>query len=246
MKMTLAEPKYLKDSIAILSDLVREGHFKINKDAIELVGMDPANVAMVIFKLFSSMFIEYDVPENTEISINLADFNQILRRAKQNDSLTLELTGKNQLGIKLRGATTRTFTLALLAVDEHEQKIPNLTFPAVVNTSSSIFSDAIEDAEVVGESVAFTAEPEKFTVTAEGDQNRLIVEVKSGDGTTITTDDMRRSKYSIEYLKKMATAAKLTDEVQINFSQDYPLKLDYKVIDKVSLSFILAPRVDND
>lgn len=246
MKLTLAEPKYLKDSIAILSDLVREGQFKINKDAIELVGMDPANVAMVIFKLFSSMFIEYDVPESREINVNLADFNQILRRAKQNDSLTLELNDKNLLGIKLRGATTRTFTLPLLAVDEHEQKIPNLTFPAVVNTSSGIFSDAIEDAEVVGESVTFTAEQEKFTVTAQGDQNKLIVEVKSGEGTTIATDDLKRSKYSIEYLKKMAAASKLSEEVQINFSQDYPLKLDYKVIDKVSISFILAPRVDND
>lgn len=246
MKLTLAEPKYLKDSIAILSDLVREGHFKINKDAMELVGMDPANVAMVIFKIFSSMFIEYDVPEDRELNINLADFNQILRRAKPNDTLTLELSDKNLLGIKLRGATTRTFSLPLLTADEHEQKIPSLTFPTVVTTSSSIFSDAIEDADVVSESVAFTAEPDKFTITAQGDQNKVIIEVKSGDNTTITTEDKKRSKYSIEYLKKMATASKLADEVKISFSQDYPLRLDYNVIDKVSLSFILAPRVDND
>ncbi len=246
MKLTLAEPKYLKDSVGILSDLVREGKFRINKDAIELVGMDPANVAMVIFKLFSSMFIEYDVPEDIEISLNLGELNSILRRAKQNDTVTIEMSTKNQLAIQLRGATTRTFTLPLLAADEREQKVPSLQFPSVVKTDAGLFSEAIEDADVIGESVAFTAEPEKFTVTAEGDQNKLIVEVKSGEGTNITTDKNNRSKYSIEYLKKMTTAAKLTDEVQINFNQDYPLRLDYLVIDKVSLSFILAPRVDND
>ncbi|MBS3164526.1 DNA polymerase sliding clamp, partial [Candidatus Woesearchaeota archaeon] len=65
-------------------------------------------------------------------------------------------------------------------------------------------------------------------------------------GTTVQSKSKARSKYSVEYLKKMVPAAKLADSVQIKFSQDYPLMLDYKVIDKVSLSFILAPRVDND
>jgi hypothetical protein len=32
----------------------------------------------------------------------------------------------------------------------------------------------------------------------------------------------------------------------VQFNKDYPLKLDFKEVDKVSLSFILAPRVDND
>ena len=54
MKLTLAEPKYLKDSISIISELVNEASFKITPEAIELVAMDPANVAMVIFKLLSS------------------------------------------------------------------------------------------------------------------------------------------------------------------------------------------------
>ena len=70
MKLTLAEPKYLKESISIISELVNEARFKITKDAIELVAMDPANVAMVVFKLLSSIFVEYDVQEDTELAIN--------------------------------------------------------------------------------------------------------------------------------------------------------------------------------
>ena len=79
MKLTLAEPKYLKDSIAIISELVSEGRFKITKESIELVAMDPANVAMVIFKLLSSSFTEYNVEKDTEISINLSNLKSILR-----------------------------------------------------------------------------------------------------------------------------------------------------------------------
>ena len=34
--------------------------------------------------------------------------------------------------------------------------------------------------------------------------------------------------------------------VSIQFAEDYPLKLDYLIKDKLALSFILAPRVNND
>ena len=57
MKLTLSDSRYLKDSVAIVSELVNEGRFKITQDAMELVAMDPANVAMVIFKLLSSTFV---------------------------------------------------------------------------------------------------------------------------------------------------------------------------------------------
>ena len=90
MKLTLAEPKYLKESIAIISELVTETQFKVTPDAITLVAMDPANVAMVIFKLLSSTFVEYDVKEQMTLAINLSNLKQVLRRAKPTDQLTLE------------------------------------------------------------------------------------------------------------------------------------------------------------
>ena len=100
MRLTLAEPKYLTESVSIISDLVNEARFKVNKEAIELVAMDPANVAMVIFKLLSSSFTEYDVKKDVEIAINLSNLKQIMRRVKPNDMLTLELDPENKLRVE--------------------------------------------------------------------------------------------------------------------------------------------------
>ena len=44
----------------------------------------------------------------------------------------------------------------------------------------------------------------------------------------------------------MIQGSKLSDTVTIRFNNDYPLKVEYKAMDKLMLSFILAPRVDND
>jgi proliferating cell nuclear antigen len=247
MRLTLADPGYLKESISIISDLVNEASFKITPDAIELVAMDPANVAMVIFKLLSSSFTEYDVKKNTEIAINLANLKQVLRRASSKDMLTLEVED-NRLKIELRGGTVRTFNLPIIDLEEKEQKVPDLKFPVTIRTSSSILNEAVADVDVVGESVAFIAEPKKFTLQAEGDLNQAKIDMKEDESTRISMngDERVKAKYSIEYLKKMINGSKLSDEVIIQFNKDYPLKLEYKTVDKVMLSFILAPRVEND
>ena len=247
MRLTLAEPSYLKDSIMVISELVNEARFKITPDAIELVAMDPANVAMVIFKLLSSCFSEYNVKGDVEIGINLNNFKQILRRAKPNDRLTLELTSDQKLQIILKSASTRTFSLPIIELEEKEQKIPELEFPVSIKISSKVLSDSIEDVGIVAESVSFEAEPNKLSIRAEGDLSKAHVEIPADEQTQISVQGEKfRSKYSIEYLKKMMSAGKLTDNVEVLFNQDYPVRLDFKVVDKVLLSFILAPRVEND
>jgi proliferating cell nuclear antigen len=247
MRLALAEPKYLRDSISIISELVNEARFKITSEAIELIAMDPANVAMIIFKLLSTSFTEYDVKKDVEIAINLSNLKQILKRAKPDDILSLELED-DKLKIQLKSNTTRTFSIPIIDLEEKEQKIPELKFPIKIETSSTVFNEAIEDVDIVAESVAFIGEPKRFTMLAEGDLSKANIDIKADDVTKITSEssDKIKAKYSIEYLKKMIPASKLADNVTIMFNKDYPLKLDYTATDKLQLSFILAPRVDNE
>jgi len=247
MKLTLAEPKYLKDSISIISELVNEAKFKITPDAMELVAMDPANVAMVVFKLLSSCFTEYDVKKDTDLAIDLGNLKQILRRAGANDMLSMELE-ENRLKLQLKGKTTRTFSLPLIESEEKEQKVPELNFPANIKINASLFNNAIEDVDIVAESVTFGVDKSAFIINGESDLSKANIEIKPDEDTIITVegDDKINAKYSVEYLKKIMDAAKLTNNVVIQFNKDYPLKLDYTVVDKVQLSFILAPRVEND
>ncbi|MBR9683686.1 proliferating cell nuclear antigen (pcna) [Candidatus Woesearchaeota archaeon] len=247
MKLVLTEPRYLKDSITIISDLVTEAKFKVNPDGLELIAMDPANVAMVVFKLLSSCFSQYQLEQPEELAINLNHLKQVLRRIKSDDVLTLE-TEENKLQIQLKGNTTRSFSIPLIDLEENEQKVPELSFPISIETDSSTITEAIEDVSVVAESVTFLAEKNLFSVKAEGDLSKAFIEIHPDDDTVIKTDsvDKFKAKYSLEYLKKMIAGGKLTGKVSLHFNNDYPLKLEYKEMDKLVLSFILAPRVDND
>lgn len=249
MKLELAEPKQFIDSISIINELVTEARFKITTDALNLVAMDPANVAMVIFKLLSSSFTEYDVKKDVDLTINLGSLKQVLRRVGSTDVLTLELDSDNRLKVEIRSKTKRTFYLPLIDIEEKKQKEPELSFPLMITTHSKVLNEAIEDAAVIdADSVSLSAEKDRIIIQAESDLSKAKIEIKGDDDTKITTDgaDSISAKYSVEYLKKMITASKLSDVVEISFNTDYPLKLQYKVVDKLVMSFILAPRVDND
>lgn len=248
MKLTLAEPKYLKDSISIISELVNEARFKITKEGIELVAMDPANVAMVVFKLLSSTFVEYDVKSDVELALNLSNLKMVMRRAKPNDTVTLEISQENKLDIIFKSNNTRKFSLPIIELEEKEQKEPDLKFPITITTSAGSLSEAIEDADIIAESVSFIGEPAKLVIQAEGDLSKAMIEIKKDKNTEIVseTQDKIKSKYSIEYLKKMAAGSKLAETVSIKFNKDYPLLLEFKTIDKVLLKFVLAPRVEHD
>ena len=246
MKLTLAESRFLKDPINIISELVNEVTLKIKSDNVELVAMDPANVAMVKFNLLSSAFVEYSVEKPVDISVNLDNLKHILRRAKSSDVLSLELNG-NKLKIEFSGDSKRTFNLALLDLDDQGHKEPDLKFTGKVEMSSSILDEAIEDMGVVSDAVLIGLEKENISIQASGNMSNAKINMPASEDINIKLDGEKiSSKYSIEYLRKMMKGAKLTDSAHIYLGNDYPLKIEYKVRDKMSLQFILAPRVKND
>jgi proliferating cell nuclear antigen len=245
MKLVLAETKLIKEPITIISDLVTEAKFKVNKNAIEMIAMDPANVAMVVFRLLSSAFVEYSVKDDTELVINLNNLKQVLRRIKGNDNLTLEIA-ESKLKLTLTGSTIRTFSLPLIDQQEKDHREPELKFKTTIRCPSSMLNDAIEDVEIVAESVTFQSEEKKFFVSAAGDTGKANVEIKAHDDVHIESSEKVKSKYSIEYLKKMIQGSKISGVVQIQFNKDYPLRLEYKEVDKIQMAFILAPRIEND
>jgi proliferating cell nuclear antigen len=210
--------------------------------------MDPANVAMVIFRLLSSSFTQYDVPAPEQLAINLNNLKQILRRTKSDDVLTLETTEDAKLKIVMRSNTTRSFSIPTLEIEDNDQKVPELKFPISIETQAHVLQEAVEDVSVVAESVTFLGEKGQLSIKAQGDLSKAFIEIKANEETAIITEsaDKFKSKYSLEYLKKMISGGKLAPQVSLSFNTDYPMKLEYKVVDRLSLSFILAPRVDND
>ncbi|MFW5704798.1 MAG: proliferating cell nuclear antigen (pcna) [Nanoarchaeota archaeon] len=243
MEVILENPSILKKSMEIVSDIVLEGTFVFKKDYVELVALNANNVVMVIFRLLSTNFTNYDIKEDKQISLSLEHFNNVLKSCDDKAPLTLEVKDDSKLRIISEGKNKKEFALSLIEFsDDNLQKVPNLTFPVKIVTSSSNFSNAISDLGFIEEGISLKIEKEKFLI--EGKTNSMQGKVEISEDIDLKLEEKKDfiCRYSMEYLKKFTKADKLVKTVEMSFSDDYPLKVEYKIVDKLLLGFILAPR----
>ena len=245
MLIKTENPGTLRKSIELISELVTEVRIKIGEYGLSISAMDPANVAMVSFKIPKSSFSEFNTEDEEKLGINLNDFKRILKRTGTKSSLKLEKK-ENNLKIQIEDRIKRTFTLALLDIDSEEinfsEKVEKMEFSSSVEINSVDLVDAIEDCAVVADSCTFKIQDEKFVISSRG-INSSRTEF-SGDDAKIEAEECL-SKYSVEYLQKFIKGAKLCEKTLLKFSNDHPLKIEFKTGDS-ELNFILAPRVETE
>ncbi len=241
MLIKLSNPKIFSEIVSIISELVLEVRMKVSKEGLSITAIDPANVAMVVFKLPSNAISQLEIDAQEVLGVSLENLKAVLRRVKSGSVLTMSRE-ENELKITIQDKVRREFNLALIDVEGEEKPVPALDFTSKIEMSSVDFSEAIEDCSVVADSCSFVSEADKFIIQAKGNLNSFKSEFT--DEVNIQAES-GSSKYSLEYLQKMVKATKLTDKVIINFSSDYPLRLDFYA-PLLELSFILAPRVESE
>lgn len=244
MELILENPGLLKKSMEIISDIVLEGTFVFKRDYVELVALNSNNVVMVIFRLLSTNFEKYDVKDEFQISLSLEHFSDVLKRCDDKSKLVLNIEDKaNKLKIVSLGKNQKEFELSLIDFnDDNLQKVPSLEFPVKIICSSAVFTNAINDLNFLENGVNFKVNSKVFSL--EGRTTSMSGKIDLVDEIDVKYDENKAysCKYSIEYLKKFIKADKIVNTVELSFSEDYPLKIEYKLVDKLLLGFILAPR----
>ncbi|MAG61407.1 proliferating cell nuclear antigen (pcna) [Candidatus Pacearchaeota archaeon] len=241
MKLKLDNPKIFSEIIGIISEMVLEVRIKVDNEGLSISAIDPANVAMILFKLPADAFSELEVEKEEVLGVSLDNLKAVLRRVKAGSVLAMEKE-ENMLKIIIQDKIRKEFSLALIDVEGDEKPIPSLNFVSKIEMTSVDFSEAIEDCNVVADSCSFVSAPDNFVIQGKGNLNSFKSEFS--DEVNIQAEEAT-SKYSLEYLQKMIKGTKLTDKVVLNFGNDYPLKLEFNT-PKISLSFILAPRVETE
>lgn len=240
MLIRLDNPSTLAKVIDVISDLVTEVRIKINDSGLGITATDPANVSMVNFVLPKSSFSSFESGEEI-LGVNLDDLKRILRRCGPASSLILERQ-ENLLNISIEDKIRRNFKLSLIEIDSEDKEMPNLEFSSSVGLNSKDFSDSVEDCLVVSDACSFTIKDGKFIIEAKG-LNSAMSEFSS-DEASIQAENCK-SRYSLEYLQKFIKGSKLSDKVFLKFANDHPLLLEIRN-ESMGLSFILAPRVENE
>ena len=123
MHLKLENPRLFSDIISIISELVTEVKIKVTSEGLSLTAVDPANVAMVHFRMPADLFSEFSVDKNEILGLNLDNLKAVLRRCKPGSSLIIEKQ-ENLLKLDIQDRIKRAFTLALIDIDIEEKDLP--------------------------------------------------------------------------------------------------------------------------
>ena len=250
MLLKLENPMILSRVVEIISELVTEVRLKVNESGMSISAMDPANVAMLGFKIPKSAFSQFEVGSEI-LGINLDNLKKILKRCGTKSTLIFE-TRDNLLDIYIYDRIKRNFSLSLIDVEsediDFDSKIANMEFSVSVELNSMDLVDSIEDCAVVADACSFIIKEGKYLIQAKN-LNSPRSEF-SGDEANIKafhTGEIEncKARYSLEYLSKFIKAAKLCERTVLEFADDHPLKMKFRT-PEFELGFILAPRVETE
>jgi len=249
-KAELEEVGLIKDSMKTISDLISEGLFQLTDEGVRLVAADPAMVALVDFNIEKDIFETFELDEEDKVGLNLENLYSILRRANSSDTITFEVNeDESKFYIKMENSSTRNFSLPILNLSEDD--IPDTEslnqFEVDADLETTVLESAIKDAMVVGDSVTVSADDDSIKIVAEGDQSNVDFTITEGSEGVMSIDGGEaKSMFSLDYLSSMVKAKKLSDTVELRLGNDFPMRLNFDVPEKARLSFVLAPRIEEE
>ncbi len=250
MRIKIDDARLWKNLMVAVSTLVDEATFKLDQNGIRLRAMDPSHVAMVDFEVPKNAFQEYVCDQPIDICVNMSEMLKLLKSVGSDETLEIS-TGEEgrQLELIFRGVFIRKFVMPTLEMTEEEAPTPKIDFNTKVKMTSSSLKQTMDDASTVSDSVRLEATPQKMTFKAIGNLGSATIEFDKDSEVILSLDVKEESNatFSLNYLSeivKAGTAA--SDVVDIEFSTNMPVKLNFGLPEEQRLSYYLAPRIESD
>ncbi|OYT55705.1 MAG: proliferating cell nuclear antigen (pcna) [Candidatus Aenigmarchaeota archaeon ex4484_14] len=233
----------LRNAMEPVIELIDEAPIKIAEDGLRIMASDRAVVAVVNLFLDKKMFVKYKLDAPLEIGVNLVNFSQILKRAASDDKLVMKAE-KETLQLIFIGKSERTFTLPIISISsEDTPPIDKLQFSNIIKLKSKIIIDAINDADLVSDSLVFSATEKELKMSSSRDTTSMQSIVPKSQLEKLDIKEPCRSRFSLDYLKKIIKASKVAEDLEIALGTDYPMKMIFDA-KHAHMEFILAPRVE--
>lgn len=229
--------KTIFNSIVNIIDTAR---IEADKEGIRLNAMDRAHITFIHLELKEETFFRYMCDEPTTITIDTIEFMKILKRAKNNDYVLLQVDEGNLI-ITYNGEATRTFKIRLIDDEYDSPEPPRIEQPVNIETPVTVLKDMINDVKLYGDKIRLQADEDYLYGSSDGEFGEAQSKYSHGE----RVNGAVKSSFSIGAIEDMLRAEKLSDTVKLGLGNNTPLTLKY-MMDDGELSFLLAPRIEEE
>lgn len=242
MKIIIDDTKRFKAAFEAISTLINEGRIEIDDDGLKLEALDKSHITFVNLELNPEFFQEFDLDYPLQLNVDIEEFNKVLKRAKAEDTIILEVTDE-QLILTFNGRAKRIFELNLIDMEYEPPSPPVIEYPVTIEVPTDLFKDGLTDAKLITEKVSLEADSDKFYIKGEGIPGKNQFEYLHGEQVTGSYGSI----YNLDNLQKMLKADKFASIIQLSIGKDVPCKLLMtNATEDGSIQYLLAPRIESE
>ena len=237
--------KTFKELIVALSKILDEAKLSLTRTGLRIVGMDPAKVAYIEVHMPREAFLEYEIEEDREVveaGFNLGVLEDILEGRKGNP---VEMViAQDKVLVSVEGAVIRRFLLPNLEVAVEELGEVELEHDVKAVVISDVLKKAISDIKAVSDIVEIEADENQIVLRSTGEAGPKATLRLTRESSALINLEARnpsRAKYDVSYLENTLDLCEVAESVELMFSTDKPLELNFKSPDGSTVRYILAP-----
>lgn len=252
----LNESILFKKLIESIKDIVSEINLEVTPTGINLQAMDSSHVALVSVALSSDGFQEFECNKVLNLGIQVSNLWKIMKCGTNDDNLFLQADNDpSTLNIRFVNKKLKKdceFNLSLITIDTEHLNIPQTTYGSNVIMSSNEFNRITKELHNLSETVHIQTSKTSVVFSVESEQINGKIQLDANDSssqeelTILKVDEPVDLNFALRYLCMFTKATSLTEQVWLCLSSEYPLRVEYKLGNLGSLSYYLAPRINED
>jgi len=199
--------------------------------------------------------------KNNELTITLDinNFSTILNYALKHDKLELiaNINNPDYININLLNSENTKnsnynhyFELPLMDVDIEKINIPsNIEYDVDFIINSKKFSEIIQELLVFDSTINIVTNENEIELKSSGNNGKLNVKVPVDDleEYIIAENETINMSYSLNHLNKMIISTKLTNNIFISLTNDFPMCVKYIIEQETNsnIIFFVAPKIED-
>ncbi len=224
-----------KKSLETITPIIQETNIRFKEEGIFIKAVDKTQIILVDFSMKKKAFDSYSVEPNL-FGLNIQELKQMISRGFEKDQLILDLQPLH-LDIMLKGTIERNFHLPYLDLSEQDTNLPNIKYDVSFKINAGLLKEIIKDVDLVASTTLFKIEDNKFIIEAFGERGKIKTKVKN---VKQKTSKNITAKYSLSFLKNITKAIDNESELEIKFSEDSPLYINYSIDENINIKFYLS------
>jgi proliferating cell nuclear antigen len=189
------------------------------------------------------------------IGINSAILFRILNTREKTQSINIVYNEDNDDKLYINFISNnkkefeKEFEISLIDLDVESFQIPDIEYDAELSLNSTHFSTIISQLKLFGDNLDISCSEELIKLTSKSiELGKMSVNIKIEELNefSIIEGQTLNLSFTLNTLSNICLYHKLTENILIYISKDYPLKLIYNLKNESSLIFYLAPKINED